>query len=72
MADQVTVSDLTELLAQICEILKEREKSFAELSQEVAGMRQSPPTGQSIRRKTAAHIATMQQLDAIVGQLRKR
>lgn len=71
MADQLTVSALGELVVELCEFLKEREKSFAELSKEVADMHRAPATGQSIRRETAAHLSRIDQLDAIIGRIRQ-
>lgn len=72
MADKTTVSDLGELLAQVCEFLKEREKSLFDLFVDVEGLKagESVPKRRSVHRDPRAHVARIKQLDAVIGRLR--
>jgi hypothetical protein len=72
MADKPTLAELGELLASLCEFLREREKTFFDLFVDLEDLKagKSVPVRRSVHRDARAHVARIQQLDAIIARIR--
>jgi hypothetical protein len=72
MSDKPTLADHGEFVASICEFLKEREKAFFDLFVDVEDLKAGKPgpARRSVHRDARAHVARIQQLDAIIARIR--